>query len=470
LALKGRFGALETLSDSQCTRDELEDAVVGRQQELLVFESDSAAAKPREDPMSETMSDNRAGPASDSSVPPTLGPTQPSQRIEIIDVLRGFALFGVLLVNLIDLAGGPLSLSEYPGGRDPLDAFGIQFFVTARFRAIFSMLFGLGVAMQIQRAAEKGVPFFGTFARRMLILVGFGMLNFLFYRGDILTRYALMGMVLVPFYRLSVRRIVVAAAICAVVFVLAALAGPRSWLVGIRGMLSLLPPTNETCDALREAISGNYYANGSFLQVRMVEACRFPREAAGWVPEALGQTLCFFLVGLAFGKARFFHRVRELRPALIRGTVTVAVVGFAIRGSGYLWPDESGLWTSVVERLLLTAGIALVALGYAGALVLLFETRLGRKLLLPLAAMGRMALTVYIGQHVVAATMFQGWGLGWSNRPGLSALVALIVALYLTEVVLCNVWLRYFRFGPLEWIWRSITYGRAQPLRKPIAV
>jgi uncharacterized protein len=424
--------------------------------------------------MFETASDNRAGPANDSSVPPALGPTQPSQRIEVIDVLRGFALFGVLLINLIDLAGGPVPFSEFPGGRDPLDAFAIDFFVTARFRAIFSMLFGLGVAIQIQRAAEKGVPFFGTFTRRMLILVGFGMVNFLFYRGDILTRYALMGVVLVPFYRLPVRRIVTAAVICAVAFLFASLAargaaGPRSWLVGIQDMLSLLPPTDETCEALREAIRGNYYANGSFLQVRMVEACRFPREAAGWIPGALGETLCFFLVGLAFGKARFFHRVGDLRPALVRGTVTLAAVGFGIRGLGYLFPSEPELWLDMVERFLLTAGIALIALSYAGALVLLFQTRIGRRILLPLAALGRMALTVYIGQHVIAATLFQGWGLGWSNRPGLSALVPLAFALYLTEVVLCNVWLRHFRFGPLEWIWRSITYGKLQPLRRPAA-
>jgi uncharacterized membrane protein YeiB len=123
------------------------------------------------------------------------------------------------------------------------------------------------------------------------------------------------------------------------------------------------------------------------------------------------------------------------------------------------------------ERLARSSGITLTALAYCGVLALAFQTRLGAKLLSPLAGIGRMALTVYIGQHVIAAALFQGRGLGWSHRPDvLSVLVPLVFGLYLAEVVLCNVWLRYFRFGPLEWIWRSLTYWRLQPLLRENAV
>jgi uncharacterized membrane protein YeiB len=169
------------------------------------------------------------------------------------------------------------------GGGDPLNAFATWFFVSARFRAIFGMLFGIGVALQMQRASEKGNPFLGFFTRRMVILAAFGMLNFLFYRGDILTRYALVGMVLVPFYRLPVRRIFIAAILVLLAHALMPLAvqseaGERAWVVAVRETLSLLPPTDQTCQTLRYSMVGNYYTAGSFWQVRMVEACRFRRK------------------------------------------------------------------------------------------------------------------------------------------------------------------------------------------------
>lgn len=365
-------------------------------------------------------------------------------------------------------------MSEFPGGRDPLDDFWIRFFVTARFRALFSMLFGVGVALQIQRAAEKGVPFLGTFTRRMVILAAFGMVNFLFYRGDILTRYALLGMILVPFYRLPVRGIASAAILVMAVAALTPLAveaipGARDGIGLVRNGLSYLPPSSETCRELRIRLAEgakNYYALGSFREVRAIEACRFPGEATGWLYGRIQAILAVFLVGLAFGKARFFRRIEELLPRIRRGTLTAAIMGFGILALLRLSPEDPGPWAEAGLSFLRQSGVILTALTYAGILVLLFRTRPGHRVLSPLAALGRMALTVYIGQHVLAATLFQGWGLFWTNRPGLAALVMLAAIIYLTEVLLCNAWLHYFRFGPLEWLWRSLTYGKPQPMRR----
>jgi len=400
-----------------------------------------------------------------------VGPTAPSQRIEILDVLRGFALFGVLLINMIDLAGEPVYMFDFPGGEDPLDAFAIRFFVTKRFMALFSMLFGVGVALQIQRATEKGVPFLGTFTRRMLFLIGFGMVHFLFYRGDILTRYAVVGMLLVPFYRLPLRWIIASAVTFLLAHALLPLAFDsipviRAGLVQIREALRILPPADETCGQLYAEFGRrfrNVYAWGSFIQMRTMEACRFPREATGWIGGTM--ILALFLVGLAFGKARFFNRIDELLPRIVRGTLVAAILGFILLGLWYLIPKDVSEVADGARRFLRTSGVLLTAMGYAGVLILMFGTVPGRRFLSPLAAMGRMALTVYIGQSVLSAWLFQGWGMGWGNYPGLVALVPLAVGIYLAEILLCNAWLRYFSFGPLEWLWRSLTYAKLQPIR-----
>ncbi len=399
-------------------------------------------------------------------------PTVPSNRIPVLDVLRGFALFGVLLINMTDLAGEPVLLIDYPGGTDPLDAFPIAFFVKERFMALFAMLFGGGVALQIQRAADKGVPFLGTFTRRMLILFGFGMVHFVFYRGDILTRYAVVGMLVVPFYRLPLRRIIASALFFLGVHALLPLAfDASSTLQGgldrFREVLKMLPPADETCGRLHAAFGRrfhNVYAFASFGQMRTMEACRFAWEASGWVGGTMILTL--FLVGLAFGKARFFHRTDVLRPRIVYGTAIAAVIGFGFLGLGYVFPGAVGELGNASRRFLRTGGVALSALSYAGVVTLIFMTVPGRRFLMPLAAMGRMALTVYIGNSVLSAWLFQGWGMGWGNYPGLGALVPLAVAIYLSEILACNLWLRYFHFGPLEWLWRSLTYRRRQPMLK----
>jgi uncharacterized protein len=409
-----------------------------------------------------------SGPAADRLTSPTV----PSDRISVLDVLRGFALFGVLLINMTDLAGEPVLLIDYPGGADPLDAFPIAFFVKERFMALFAMLFGVGVAFQIQRATDKGVPFLGTYARRMLILFGFGMVHFVFYRGDILTRYALVGMLVVPFYRLPLRWIIASAIFFLGVHALLPLAFHasstlRGGLDQFREILKFLPHADETCGRLHAAFGRRFqalYAFASFGQMRTMEACRFAWEASGWVGGTMILTL--FLVGLAFGKARFFHRTDLLRPQIAYGTVIAAVIGFALLGLGYVFPEEVGALGDASRRFLRTAGVALSALSYAGVVILIFITVPGRRFLLPLAAMGRMALTVYIGNSVLSAWLFQGWGMGWGNYPGLGALVPLAVAIYLSEILACNLWLGYFRFGPLEWLWRTLTYRRRQPMLK----
>jgi len=124
-------------------------------------------------------------------------------------------------------------------------------------------------------------------------------------------------------------------------------------------------------------------------------------------------------------------------------------------------------WWRALPLSLETFGRFLTTLAYGGTLVILFQRPFWRKWLFPLGAMGRMALTVYIGQTLVYSTMFYGYGLGWGLRAGNLTLLALALAMYLTEVLVCNLWLRHFRYGPLEWIWRGLTYLQVPALLRP---
>jgi uncharacterized protein len=396
-----------------------------------------------------------------------LRPIQPNERIQILDVLRGFALFGVLLINMQDMAGfGPSG--RHPGELDRFVSGAFDFLVTGRFKGLFSILFGIGFTIQIQRARARGVPFLARYWRRSLVLIGFGLLHFLFYPGDILTRYAVLGLLLLLFYRVPTRALVL---VTVVLMGMRGVSGPV-----IRAMPGLnaalrAPAVHRTVEPCRELTTRYYgreavYGAGSFRDVMVVNACRFPGEAIGWwIPTGrVAETLAYFLIGLLLGRPGVVRRFAQVLPRIRQVVVVGTVVGFSLLGIELLLPEGEGLW-NMLPGVLKATGTLATTLAYGGAIILLFQRPFWQRWLAPLGAMGRMALTVYLGQTLVYSTMFYGYGLGWGIEAGHLALLALAVAIYLTEVFLCNAWLRLLRYGPFEWVWRGLTYLRFPQLR-----
>lgn len=401
---------------------------------------------------------------------PSATPAEPTRRIMAIDALRGFALCGILFINVGGM-GEPINWTQ------PLVApdlshpdwqawWGLTLLVEGAMRALFSMLFGAGFLLFL-RAAEGGAGEAGhtrLFVRRALWLCVFGLVNctLLLWPGDILLIYGLAALVILPFAGRSNRALLLVAG------GLLALIALWSAAAAVGGG----PPTPEkfarwagVIAEERAARLGDYADNFAFMWKTTLEWTVTP-EFIWWVIEAVPM----MLIGMVLLRAGVL-----IGAASTRLYVRLTLGGFALGltlglAEGWIawthWTDDQ----PIAEALVQPRRLAL-ALGWLGGFFLLWRSDAPRLLFAPFAALGRMALTGYLLQSVIGALIFSGFGLGfWGklNRLELTALVPLIMA---GIAVFAMIWLARFRFGPMEWLWRTLTYGRAAPLlRRPAAI
>lgn len=404
------------------------------------------------------------------------GPVPPAERIATIDVLRGFALFGVLLINMrnFDLTG-----QVWTGTADRVALWFVLGLGDSKFWTIFSFLFGLGFSLQMQRAAAKGVHFASYYSRRLLVLLCLGILHFFLYFGDILYDYALVGFLLLLVRRRSTQTIVVLAT-------LSFLIPPAYHIYRLRQLeLQNTNPRTAQIAALRQAKEDTrgrqadvILSKGSFSSILRSRLDYFPRARLRighylWdYGGPMGGILSLFLFGMLIGRWHFFERVDTYGP-LLRKTFGVGlVIGLictvvSMTGS---WPNailpyETPSW----RGLLWYIGTPALSLAYASGIILLCQESTWKRRLGPLAALGRTALSNYLLQSLIFSTIFLGYGLGMYGRIGPAADIALTTLIYFLQLPLSIWWLKHYRFGPVEWLWRSLTYGRLQTMKIPVA-
>jgi uncharacterized protein len=389
-----------------------------------------------------------------SAAPPLL-PVREGERLANLDVVRAVALFGVLIVNLltelrVSIFAQFFGPAEGTGGDRAIDRF-VAIAIEFKAFALFSLLFGIGLAIQLERARAGGRSFGVHLARRMGSLFVIGLAHLvLIWNGDILTEYALAGLLIAPLVGRPPRVLLVAAAILLALFV-----APLPY-----------PDPFVSMDALRAHVAeaNGVYAAGGYRDVLAFRLHEIPPILALDLG-ALPRVLALFALGGWVWRTGVFQRPEEHRRLL---SLTVAI-GIPLGGAANLFmsgalasaPPELGAWGTMIDDL---GGIAL-ALGYGAGLVLLFERPGARRVLQPLAPLGRMALTNYLGQSVIFGFVFYGYGLGQFGKMSVTHAALLGVAVYVAQAVASAWWLRRFRFGPVEWIWRGATYGRLPRLR-----
>jgi uncharacterized protein len=386
------------------------------------------------------------------AVPVAAAPVNPGERIDAIDILRGIALFGVLAINVVNEFR--VSFFEeflpVPSTTGTLDR-AVQTFLTMavelKAMALFSLLFGIGMAIQFERLAPD--PRRGRLlARRLAILLIIGVAHlFLIWNGDILTEYSLAGFIVLPL-----------------------LWGPR-WLLAAGASLflalylvmPLLPPvvpwptTAWIKDHVAEA--RQVYGTGGFLEILAFRV----GEVASILPLhvfILPRTIALFLFGMLVWRTDVIRHRRTLVSAAIIGIVVGAALTVASEQPALLGlplPRRIGFSLDRLATLLL-------AIGYAAAIIGFVSTRPGMTMLAWAAPLGRMAFTNYLAQSVIFGWIFYGYGLGLFGRLDVVTALAIGVCVYVTQVMISAQWLRYYRFGPIEWLWRSLMYGTAQPL------
>ncbi len=426
------------------------------------------------------------------------GPVRELERIPQLDIIRGIALMGILLVNILSF-GMPHPSWIMPGfwaGETALDratSEGISLFILGKFYPMFTILFGVGLAIQYRRlrargAADGAVPP-GVLFRRLGWLLAIGLLHVvLFWEGDILLHYALAGLVAVWLLRVS-SRIILFVAITMLVFSYLCCSLPM-------GAMAMLPEeSGRAAETFEPASIEMAKARAGITPMEALESFfREPphdsaamaaiykygtwREAATFRIAIYGLymlSLCLemrilgliglVLLGVLMERRGFFTRTPNLPSWVFAFFWGCLVVGLA--GTALLIYYTAGRIDLLYARysVLVLLGVTL-ALGYLNLLRAIPWERLGGWVTAPLSALGRMALSNYLLASVFFTTLFYGHGFGLYGEIRHAGLALLAVAFWVVQMAFSLVWLRYFRFGPLEWAWRSLTYRKLQPLSR----
>jgi uncharacterized protein len=337
------------------------------------------------------------------------------------------------------------------------------------------MLFGFGFALQLRRADGTVFRLLPAYLRRLTVLFALGAAHALLFDGDILMLYAELGLALLVVCRLPTRGLLMAAVALLLVFPLT------------RFMSATGPPSgmeeaeliDEARASLEQARRTDIYVTGSLAEVAADNANAIPAlplEDVG-TPESGLAVFAMFLLGFSVGRSEVLRDISAHLAPIARLRAWGLGIGFTamaaerilatVAGYTLYEPQQSGPGVQLAGDLIFSFGTPALALGYAATIVLAARSPRGRAALMPLAGVGRLALTVYLTQTLMFTTLFYGYGFGQAFRLGPAAVTAWAMAIFALQIVACQWWSRRYRFGPVEWMWRSLTYLKWQPLRLP---
>ena len=392
------------------------------------------------------------------------GPTTAKERHVILDALRGLALLGIALANFPEFALWTfLSADEQQAmktaGIDEVVRYLQYLLVDGKFYTIFSLLFGVGFSLILSRHPVS------LFVRRMLILAVIGFCHLMFiWSGDILLLYACGGLLLPLFIRLKDRTLLTVAVALIVLPV------GLDALTEFAGIDFARPFYDAWwAEAARQGITEENFATwlrdaNSYPQM-FAFLCQGACERLWEFVEGhrLPKVVGLFMLGYLIGKHRLYARLEEMPLGKVCFSAFAVGVPMSIL---YAWSATQGHPRGLtVHSLLYAVSVIPMALGYATAVCLWYHRRPSGKLFTSLAAPGRMALSNYISQSLVGVLLFYGLGFGLGCSFGLVYVELTAFVVFVLQIVVCKWWLHHFRFGPLEWVWRMLTYGRFFNLR-----
>jgi len=401
------------------------------------------------------------------------GPVGRSDRILSIDVLRGFAVLGILIMNIQSFSMiGAAYMNPHAYGDLTGANYAVWFLshllADSKFMTIFSLLFGAGVVLMASRREASGRPTAGVHYRRMFWLIVFGLLHGLcLWYGDILFVYGMCGLGIYLFRRRSPRFLLIFGILVASVASLLTM----FWQV----TMPYWPP--EAVEQVEvewwappsEAVQTELDAyRGGWSEQQVVRApTAIYMQTNHFLTETMWRAGGLMLIGMAlfklgiFGAARsreFYLRMMSLGfglglPIVIFGVLYCSDHGWDIR-SAFFGGGQFNYWGSLF-----------FAAGWIGLVMLACQKESMIRITRPLAAVGQMALSCYLLQTIICTTIFYGHGLGLYGSIGRVGQTLIVLAVWAALLLFCPFWLKHFRFGPFEWVWRSLTYMKLQPMR-----
>ena len=394
-----------------------------------------------------------------------LNPTTSGDRIEMIDALRGFALTGVCLANLA-LFSFYYCLSNEQKADLPFPlintiiSYLIYFFVDSKFWTLFTIMFGFGASIFISRANELHKNGKALYARRLLLLLIFGLIHGIFFWfGDIFAEYALAGFILLLFSNkkgisVAVWGIILGAFIPLVLMILQA---------------KLLPDSSEIFDKLGK-LTLNAYSSSSYSKVinaNLVNIKIFSLYVWFLLIAAVGR----FMIGYWIGQTGRLYHIEDYTDFFRKTMRICGWIGFPfmfiVTITKILIDSEVLVPKSDWEPVTYLLEIASLAIGifYVVKFAFLYQNKKWRKRLSVFKEMGRMALTNYLMQTIINVLIFNGIGFGLAGKIGPSIYILWFIVLMILQIIFSKWWLSRYRFGPFEWLWRSLTYKKLQPMK-----
>jgi uncharacterized protein len=398
--------------------------------------------------------------------------TSVKERFDILDIVRGIALLGVLLANMQGhsylgyFTTAEQSILPLASLNEPLK-FLAMFFLDGKFYSLFSLLFGLGFSLIVSKAGSSHIMI-----RRLLVLVCFGFLHaLLLWGGDILLLYALLGFSLPLFNRLKDKAIFVIA-----IFLLISPILLDSARMASDGAFSPEKPFFEKNEdlvinehgitPLTDTNLAKWMKNGDITDLL---AYNYTEIYWRWgyllksnrLPKVLG----LFLLGLLIGRRKIFFNLSEHVPALRK----VRNWGFLVGIPASLMYAYTKLYSEGTSLAVHSAwyvfSVFPMAFAYGASICLLYAKGSFSKLFNNFRYIGKMALTIYLMQSFIGVLVFHGLGLGLAGEMGFAAIYAFGFSLFFLQVLFCRWWLNLYAFGPCEWVWRQLTYGKRIPLK-----
>lgn len=401
-------------------------------------------------------------------------PVAPKERIVALDFLRGFALLGILLMNIQSFAM-PFAAYFNPTAYGDLSGLnlgvwlGSHIMADSKFMTIFSMLYGAGIILITSKLEEKGRSAAGLHYKRTFWLLVIGLAHaYLLWYGDILVTYALTAFVLYFFRKLSPRWLIVLGIIVLSIGTLLEM--------GTAVGLPTFPPEVMTqfqqdwqpsADVIAEEVA--IYQSGWLGQMADRVPASIEMQTVAFFFYNLWRAGGLMLIGMALFKlgvltarrSNGFYIAQLVAgfglglPLIIWGLVNNFNVGWTLEYSRFIG-SQFNYWGSIG-----------ISLGYIALIMLIAKSGRFEKVIRPFAAVGRTALSNYLFQSLVATFIFYGHGLGLFGQVERTGQLAIVLAIWAVQLVISPLWLKYFRFGPAEWLWRSLTYGKLQPMQAP---
>jgi uncharacterized protein len=390
-----------------------------------------------------------------------------SQRDHTIDALRGIALFGILAVNIqstIWSLGGP-TLGQFDEASTFLDRAAvlfISFFLEYKFYPIFCFCFGYGFAVQARKWATNGNNPKTLFARRLSFMLIFGIFHGVFlWFGEILTRYAITGFILRHYIGQGPRALIKAIKFWAIVMVIATIILAALISVGTSSAEDLI---SMNATAMNEVAAAKIiYTTGTYLEVTRQRATDFTAITTSFI-FLIPQVMVLFLLGALTAQMGWLRpsetsldKNKELLTRIFFVTLVVGLpINIAFTMKGWSMTNAFTVDTTFFELFASTL-TPIFAFAYVAGLALISDTSTGKKLIALFAPAGKLALTNYVFQSVAMTFLLYGYGLGWGARLRQGELLVLAIAIYALQLALSHWYLRSYRQGPLEWLWRRWT-------------